>query len=842
MKNNLWRFFFVLALLAGFAPGARAAVVFTVTPAAVSNTYNGTITLLVTGLTNTETVVVQDYLDANTNGVIDGGDILWQQFQLTDGQQSVFHDGASPVTNFNVPGDTDGTANGAITAKYVFQVNSPQTIAGQYAFRLFSPSGHFTPVTNLFAVTNFPCAQAFTGSVLSNGTSTTLANAIVLLFNASSGNMNLAGGAVANNAGSYLIKAPPGTYTLAAVKSNYVADLTPAANLMLGIGATINTNLNLLSATQSISGRVVDANNSSLGIAGFLLPLQTQGGLLTLAFTDTNGNFTAGVAAGQWKLEGNEQGLMPYGYLGLQNSTHVDTTGGSVSGVTIAVPKATAVFYGRVQDNLNHPLAGISLHSQQQDNNYQYQSQGVTDTNGNYVAGTLAGMWGVGVNTDSSPTNYVFSQGAGTTLTNGQACLQNFTAILATNHITGNVQFGGTNLPGVQISAFANIGGLDYQAQGYTDTNGNYLLNVPNGNWSVSPSCNGGNGTLDSILGSGNYVCPNNASVTINNNNGTANFIVAGTATTPDVVLYYVTKQKSFFQTAAATVVPDTSSGPFNAYLGVIQSALGLVTNANVTLPTTAGRGFPAGSTAMELQIRESFTNQTTFDTVYPAGSYTFNLFTLDNGNQFPVLTLPPPVYPSTPQISNYPAAQTINPNAAFALQWNAYSGGTTNDTIWCFILDTNGAQVFSSPYPGTDFANSLKGTATSVSIPSGTLQSGRSYTGVLEFFRNTSINTNGYPGALGATFVCSETAFVLATLSPAPLAGQPTRLSPAQFGFTLGGVPGSNYTVLTTTNVALPMSNWFTLLVTNLPAPSVFIQDNQATNQQRFYRIKAGP
>jgi hypothetical protein len=255
----------------------RATVVFSITPSAVSNTYNGTITLSVTGLTNTETVGIQDFLDANTNGVIGGADILWQQFNLTDGQQSLFHDGAAAVTNFNVPGDTDGAANGTITAKMNFLGDSPQAIAGKYVFRLFSPSGHFTPITNnLFIVTNFPYAQSFTGNVVSNGTSTTLSNAIVLLFDASGGNLHVVGGTVANNAGSYTIKAPPGTYTLAAIKSNFVANTTVAAGLVLGGGATVTTNMNLLSTTQSISGKVVDANNSSLGIGGFLVPVQTQ--------------------------------------------------------------------------------------------------------------------------------------------------------------------------------------------------------------------------------------------------------------------------------------------------------------------------------------------------------------------------------------------------------------------------------------------------------------------------------------------------------------------------------------------------------------------------------------
>ena len=87
------------ALFAGH--NARAAVAFTITPSTVSNTYSGTVTLQVTGLTNTETVVVQKYLDLNTNGIIGGADTLVQQFTLQDGVVSVI----GGVTNRNVPGD-----------------------------------------------------------------------------------------------------------------------------------------------------------------------------------------------------------------------------------------------------------------------------------------------------------------------------------------------------------------------------------------------------------------------------------------------------------------------------------------------------------------------------------------------------------------------------------------------------------------------------------------------------------------------------------------------------------------------------------------------------------------
>ena len=77
---------------------ARAAVSFSLTPSTISNTYSGPVTLQIKGLTAGDTVVVQKFLDINTNGVVDNSDLLWQQFNLTDGQATVI----GGVTNFNV--------------------------------------------------------------------------------------------------------------------------------------------------------------------------------------------------------------------------------------------------------------------------------------------------------------------------------------------------------------------------------------------------------------------------------------------------------------------------------------------------------------------------------------------------------------------------------------------------------------------------------------------------------------------------------------------------------------------------------------------------------------------
>src|SRR5450755_4564548 len=207
-KSVVKRCRWLVALASGLLVGhsALSAVTFTNTPSAVSNTYSGLITLSIGGLTNTETVVVQKFLDLNTNGVINGTDWLVQQFTLQDGTNFVI----GGVTNFNVPGDLNATT-GAITAQLNFQNGDfVQNIIGKYLYKLSSPVGHFAPITNQFAVTNFPFPQKFTGNVVSNSTGTTLSNALVLLFPPPRPGHNGPGGSplagvVANNAGSYTV-------------------------------------------------------------------------------------------------------------------------------------------------------------------------------------------------------------------------------------------------------------------------------------------------------------------------------------------------------------------------------------------------------------------------------------------------------------------------------------------------------------------------------------------------------------------------------------------------------------------------------------------------------------
>ncbi len=71
-------FFVLFGMSLGLSPMARPAGL-SLNPASISNTYSGPITLTITGLTNGESVLVERFLDANSNGAVDSGESLVQR-------------------------------------------------------------------------------------------------------------------------------------------------------------------------------------------------------------------------------------------------------------------------------------------------------------------------------------------------------------------------------------------------------------------------------------------------------------------------------------------------------------------------------------------------------------------------------------------------------------------------------------------------------------------------------------------------------------------------------------------------------------------------------------------
>jgi hypothetical protein len=889
MKNSIFRVLIAAGLFAGWTQGIRAAVTFTITPAAVSNTYVGPIMLTVSNLTSGDTVVVQKFGDANSNGVVDAGDLLVQQFNLTDGLAGMV---IGSVTNINVPGDTDGLANGTITAKLNFPGGDfVQNIVGKYLFKLSSPAGHFSPMTNVFSVTNFPFAQKITGNVVSS--SVNVPYATVIFFPAPRGGDhgpgNPVAGTVANSSGAYSIQMPPGTYVPMAFKSNYVASYTSSPVLTLN-SSPITTNLSLTIATAGISGKIVDALNPGIGLPGLFVPAMNSSGLIAAGSSDTNGNFTVRVTSGSWQLEGSPQGLTLHGYVGYQNGTNINAgTTGFVGGFY----KATSLFYGAVKDGSGNPLAGIPIEAYDQPNNGngEFDMDGYSDANGNYVTAAYGGLgggdpWQVGVDNQSQFPNYLFSQPAldqngGTNLAVGQAVLQNFTAIVATNQITGNVQFNGSPVAGVQVDAYANIGGNNYQAQADTDANGDYSLNVANGvggtTWNVNVydcGCSDSD-SLNNVIGGGNYQDPSSQNVNINNSNGTANFTVpfcGGVA---------------FITTSP---LPNGTNGDYYDFQFYASSCSGnLFWSVNDPQDVPSGltlysdgafNGTPGGSGPYNFSVNVSDGNHQT--------NQSFSLYIAPAPTPLQITTTYLPTgtnslfYSQTLQASggtppyNWSLASYSALPANLSLATNGVLSGIPSTMVDTYYFDVIVNDAVSDSYTQTLSLNIVNPPSpplviTNISLPNGNVgvsystqlgatggQSPYSWSYAIGSINLSSVGLTLYSSGLisgtpttnkvstfkvqvtDSTLITTTNKVLSITINPDPILSLPNWLT-NRFQMLLMGASNQNYTLQLSTN--LGSTNWTSLFVTNSATTNSFnLTDPNATNKQRFYRILIGP
>ena len=855
-----------------------AVVSFTVTPTTVSNIYVGPITLQVTGLAGGDSVVVQKFGDANANGVVDAGDSLVQQFNLTEGAAGMVIGG---VTNINVPGDTDTTA-GQITAKLNFPGGDfMQNIVGKYLFKVSSPTGHFLPVTNVFNVTNFPFGPKITGNVVSS--SVNVPYATVMLFSAQRGSDQGPGtpvaGTVANGAGAYTIQLPPGTYVPMAFKSNYVANYLASPVLTLNSSQTITTNLSLTIATASISGKFVDVLNPGIGLPCLFEPAMNSSGLITSGSSDTNGNYTIRVTSGQWQLDGGPLGLALHGYVAYNNGSNVNA---GTTGFVGAFYKATSLFYGTVKDDSGNPLPGIAIGAS--DNNYHmFDNDGYSDANGNYVTGAVGGLgsgdpWHAEVNHKSEHPNYLFSQSpleqnGGTNLAAGQAVLQNFTAVLATNQISGHVQFNGTNVIGVQVYAHATIGGVSYHSEADTDGNGNYSLNVANGDWNVNVYQCCDNDSLDSILGSGNYQPPSDQNVTINNNDGTVNFTIQPcngvqiitTSPLPDGTngVYY--DQWLSASSCSGNISWSINSGSLVGGLtldsdGELHGTPNGSAQNTFSVNADDGNGHEANQ-SFSLYIAPVATPLQVTTTYLPNGTNgAFYSQTLQASGGQPPYSWSIPDYSADPPpnltlatngvLSGTPAA-TANTGYYFDVEVTDGAASTAYQTLSAYVVNpplpplviTNvalpngnvgaaysaqlGATGGQTPYTWSLALGSANPPVTlfSSGLLSGTPTTNKVFTFKVQVMDGNFATTNKV---------------VSITVNPKPSLGSPGWVT-NRFRMWLAGASNQNYTIQTSTN--LSSTNWISLFITNHATANSFnVTDPNATNKQRFYRALIGP
>ena len=467
---------------------SAGAVGLTLSPSATSNTYSGVLTVQITGLTNGEPVLVEKYLDSNGNGVIDLAEPLIDSFTIRDGGVSVI----GGVTNLNVPFDSN-PASGAITTTLSLAAAIEMVVA-KHMFRFVSPYGNFTPQTNSFTVTNAAFAQSVSGTVSVGLAPVPYAIVVVL----SQPNFNFVTAVFADGSGHYSVKLAPGSYGLMPVLPNYYTDQSHAGMVTLASGQTATADLFLTNGSPSytISGQVADATNGA-PLAGVFMQFES-GDLFAIAFTDANGNYSAALSPSFWRVKLESNRLARRAYVTAQ--TQVDATAGSVAGVSLPLPKANALFYGRITDNASVPFGNIDFHAQ--DSVQQFKSDGYSDASGNYAVAVLAsgGSWSDSPSTSENPTlyNYIVNSFGDTAISAGQAIRQDFIATRATAQISGRLQDNAGNaVAGIGIGGNATIAGTLFNIYSTTDSSGNYAMPAAAGNWSLWVNCCGNEG-LDS--------------------------------------------------------------------------------------------------------------------------------------------------------------------------------------------------------------------------------------------------------------------------------------------------------------------------------------------------------
>ena len=236
--------------------------------------------------------------------------------------------------------------------------------------------------------------------------------------------------------------------------------------------------------------------------------------------------------------------------------------------------------------------------------------------------------------------------------------------------------------------------------------------------------------------------------------------------TTNDVLQFAVLKGMAFAQTDSGTPAALTNNS-FDFFTFVDAVSSGAVTAATVQDPNLITHPLMPNATDLRLQFSASFTNKALLDAVFTNATYQFSITTVD-GPLLAAITLPADNYPTNaPHVTNWSAAQGIDPTTPFTLTWDKFAGGTSNDFIELSIVDGTGSNVFATPSYFVD-PSRLTGTNTSALIPASALTTGQTYQAELMFVKITSLDTNSVANAAGVGGFFTSTDFGLATVSGA--------------------------------------------------------------------------
>jgi len=454
----------------------HASVGLSITPSTITNDYIGTISLTVTVLTSGQTITVEAYADVNTNGIIDSADLGIRSFQVTDGKVPL----VAGLRNLNVPGDDDGATNGQIQATlYVPSVAAGILSTGKALFRVFDPSGGFTPITQAVTVVQRILPQGVTGRLTAAPAGLLpLTNVTALLFNG-----NVASGVsstLTDTNGNYSFYCLPGSYGVGFVNiasNKFISDGSRVFTVSCGQFTT--NNLIVTNGTQYIAGRVTDSATGK-GIPYLALDANATNNLSVFTFTDTNGNYAVQVTPNVWSVHPSTDATSDAGYV---PPTRIDVSVGiaSVSNVNFAMTQPTSLIYGTVKDKLNNPIVGVQMTARDQPNLFHSLGRTVAP-NGNYSIGVQAKTWNPGHDKSDLAFRGLIGSSSNTTLIDGVTTNMNF-VVTRTNFPVLSQELR------LYTSQFrflvTGMAGQTYTIQTATNVNATNWLAF----WTTSPAC-----------------------------------------------------------------------------------------------------------------------------------------------------------------------------------------------------------------------------------------------------------------------------------------------------------------------------------------------------------------
>jgi hypothetical protein len=313
---------------------------------------------------------------------------------------------------------------------------------------------------------------------------------------------------------------------------------------------------------------------------------------------------------------------------------------------------------------------------------------------------------------------------------------------------------------------------------------------------------------------------------------GTFTTVGGSSGNTNAVTLFSIGKRHHYLQTTAGAPTLDLSLG----YRFDALTTLSSNRTADAVTLTKPGGGSPVNLTRSPLQNyfffldHPAYTDLGQFEAAYPSGSYTFTVISNSSSQAVAVNLSAAMLQPNAPQVTNFAAAQAIDPAQPFRLGWNPFQGGTASDYIVVSIGD-----VFSTPDAGE--ANALRGTDTSVVIPAGTLQPGTTHTATIGFYRWTydASNPSYHKGVYRSTWTDME---ISTAGTPQPsLVLTNASIVEGKFTFEVDSPVGLQVMVEASASVS---GTWVPLAFTNSPGRFLVVDPEPPTQVARFYRAQA--